>query len=676
MIKNLTLRFGQTPASSPLTIPVGSAVVIVGPNNSGKSRLLQEIEHLLKQDPQRKHEFTFRKNDIPQNNIQEYLLLKDIEPEFPQNPSLLQMLVSQIETDLPQAAFASPGETPLPQTVAEGISINDLSKAMDMLTAGKLVLTSQTQLLIEKLKGSLGSFWATLQSDTILKELKNIGHFSKTFEENIKSHQGEAEQALRDTIKAGVLMLSEMQKNTQSRSAKEAIIEVVKDGRIRIRPYLHLIGPKTLRLDGRQRLEHVRPTALPTKDERSNNPLTKLLKDTPSRELLRQIVHEAFDDYLSIDVSSFQKTELKMSAEPPGEHEFTPLKSETLEYFQRARSIDNFSDGVKSFVGLLSAVLSDEYVVMLIDEPEAFLHPPLARRLGQKLHQLSRKRGAHILAATHSSDFLMGCIQASPDVNIVRLTYRQGIPTARLLPVDELQQMMMDPLLRSTGTLSALFHEGAIVCEGDRDRAFYQEINERLLQNKEGADGCLFMNAHSKQAIHRVIKMLRRMGIPAAAVVDLDLIIDENTLKDLLTAVDASPTAIKSLGMIKGEFFRLFVDMASEKEKGKALLKSQGIKALSEKQRQSMISLFFKPLAEQGIFVVPEGEVESWLSNLHPEGGRPSKSDWLDIIFEALGSDPHGKYIHPGTGDVWDFMRGIAKWIGDPNREGLSSHEP
>jgi predicted ATPase len=43
------------------------------------------------------------------------------------------------------------------------------------------------------------------------------------------------------------------------------------------------------------------------------------------------------------------------------------------------------SDGVQAFVGIVCAVLWGDYRAILIDEPEAFLHPPLARKLGRQL---------------------------------------------------------------------------------------------------------------------------------------------------------------------------------------------------------------------------------------------------------------------------------------------------
>jgi predicted ATPase len=44
MISSLTLKFGRTPGTSGEPIEVTPVTVFVGPNNSGKSRILAEIE--------------------------------------------------------------------------------------------------------------------------------------------------------------------------------------------------------------------------------------------------------------------------------------------------------------------------------------------------------------------------------------------------------------------------------------------------------------------------------------------------------------------------------------------------------------------------------------------------------------------------------------------------------
>jgi ABC-type cobalamin/Fe3+-siderophores transport system ATPase subunit len=44
VLQTITLRAGPTPATSPQAITLTPVTVFVGPNNSGKSRLLKELE--------------------------------------------------------------------------------------------------------------------------------------------------------------------------------------------------------------------------------------------------------------------------------------------------------------------------------------------------------------------------------------------------------------------------------------------------------------------------------------------------------------------------------------------------------------------------------------------------------------------------------------------------------
>ena len=87
---------------------------------------------------------------------------------------------------------------------------------------------------------------------------------------------------------------------------------------------------------------------------------------------------------------------------------------------------------------------------------------------------------------------------------------------------------MRNPLLRSTGVLGGLFYEFVVVTESDSDRAFYQEVNERLLMFKPefGIPNCLFLNAQNKQTVRTIIKPLRELGIPTAGIVDVDILKD------------------------------------------------------------------------------------------------------------------------------------------------------
>jgi len=145
---------------------------------------------------------------------------------------------------------------------------------------------------------------------------------------------------------------------------------------------------------------------------RAENVLAHIFKDDKLRRAISDIVHDAFGVYLTIDALSQQDLRIRLSDTAPSGDEQN-LNEAARIFHAKARHIKEASDGVQAFIGILCAVLSGDYRAILIDEPEAFLHPPLARKLGYQLtSELKSERC--LMASTHSADFLIGCLQASP----------------------------------------------------------------------------------------------------------------------------------------------------------------------------------------------------------------------------------------------------------------------
>ena len=211
--------------------------------------------------------------------------------------------------------------------------------------------------------------------------------------------------------------------------------------------------------------------------------------------------------------------------EPKSDMEERNIHAEGVAFHSKAMLIESASDGVKAFTGIIVELIAGDPRVLLIDEPEAFLHPSLASKLGYEISRAAVQSDKRVFASTHSPTFVMGCIQSGAPINIIRLTYRAGAATARVLPNEEILELMRNPLLRSTGVLNGLFYEFVVVTESDADRAFYQEINDRLLRFKPdwGIPNCLFLNAQGKHTVHTIIRPLRKLGIPAAGIVDVDV---------------------------------------------------------------------------------------------------------------------------------------------------------
>jgi hypothetical protein len=259
----------------------------------------------------------------------------------------------------------------------------------------------------------------------------------------------------------------------------------------------------------------------------------------------------------------------------------------------------------------------------------------------------------------------MGCIQSGAPVTIIRLTYRGGVATSRVLPSNEILELMRNPLLRSTGVLSGLFYEFVIVTESDADRAFYQEINERLLRFKPewGIPNCLFLNAQNKQTVQTIIRPLRKLGIPAVGIVDIDVLKDGGqTWINLLESANVPSLSHAPLGQM-----RAAVKQAMDGT-GRDMKREGGISILQDADQEAALNLV-KQLGEYGIFVVPGGELEVWLKALGATGHGPN---WLIKIFELMGEEPTAAdYIHPSENDVWEFISSIKHWLVQPHRKGI-----
>jgi hypothetical protein len=416
----------------------------------------------------------------------------------------------------------------------------------------------------------------------------------------------------------------------------------------------------TIRLDGSTRLALTMPRLSGDPRKQAQNHLWSLAQNENARILLREMTYDAFERYFLIDPTAMRLFRIKLSEVPPPPGVEQSLTPEAIEFFDQATDIADLSDGIKAFTGLTAAVLSTDYKVMLIDEPEAFLHPVLARKLGRRLNELASARESHVLVATHSPDFLMGCIEFG-DVDVVRLTYKKEQATARHLSSEKLRQMMRDPLLRSTGVLSGLFHEGVAVCEQDPDRALYQEINHRLsVTERGGAENTLFLNAHEKSTVRRIVQPLRELGIPAAAVVDLDIIHDR-TFNNLLRSAFVPDVLVESCSTLRTRIAAKFEEMGLE-------MKQVGIAALPEPEREAAQTLLDN-VAEYGVFIVPTGELERWFPQLRDRSDKPGKSRWVPWVFDLMNTEPELFEIEDG--DVWGFIRKIASWISDPERKGI-----
>jgi hypothetical protein len=176
------------------------------------------------------------------------------------------------------------------------------------------------------------------------------------------------------------------------------------------------------------------------------------------------------------------------------------------------------------------------------------------------------------------------------------------------------------------------------------------------------APSVLFINAQNKQTIRDIIAPLRQFGVPAAAIPDIDILKDGgNVWTGWLTSAHMPSARHAGLAIDRGSIKKVFEDARFD-------MKTGGVTMLEGADKDAANSIL-DSLAEYGVFAVRVGELEGWLGIV---GAQGKKTDWVVDMFKRLGSDPaDGAYVHPGQGDVWDFMRSVIEWIKNPARRGM-----
>ncbi len=218
--------------------------------------------------------------------------------------------------------------------------------------------------------------------------------------------------------------------------------------------------------------------------------------------------------------------ELQLSFEPPDL--LTSLKAVRI-HVREAPDLppseaDELGQGLQSslVVALVRAYQRLRHVnpVLLLEEPEAFLHPQARRAFYSLLEKTSKQ--CQIFYSTHAGEFLD--ITRPEQIALVRKHRTEGTTIVQgdrtLLSPGEQSELKVacevDEKMRE-----ALFSHCAIACEGDSESASIPLILRRAGMDPDRA-GWTVVSAGSKTNLPFVIRLYRHFAIPTVAVFDTD----------------------------------------------------------------------------------------------------------------------------------------------------------
>ncbi|MCC5907526.1 MAG: AAA family ATPase [Balneolaceae bacterium] len=393
---------------------------------------------------------------------------------------------------------------------------------------------------------------------------------------------------------------------------------------------------------------------------------------------LQEAFVTSFDTEIKLDYSGMTQLALRIA------DEFEEIPQDPREAFpiiSKYQILDDQGDGYKSFAGVILSLLLSKNRVVLLDEPEAFLHPAQARQLGYWIAEHSTDIEGQIIVATHNSNFLSGILASSQDVDIYRLNRDSENTVFNLMPAEATENLAKSPLLSSQRILDAIFHTGVVVCEADADRAVYQTAATKEFGNND----LIFIHAHNKQTIPRVVKLFKDVSIPVCAIADLDLINSPSLIElaelcteeeDLVSELKEFQTKVREeiegaenqeiLNKLKNEIEEFLEQLKKDEHELSGargalnrlrkdssdwkIMKVEGIKAFSDELNEEAEQIITK-LKIIGIYLPHVGELEGWM-----DLGTRQKNKWIVKALEEIYDGNCSEELKDFVGEVIGFF--------------------
>ena len=288
--------------------------------------------------------------------------------------------------------------------------------------------------------------------------------------------------------------------------------------------------------------------AIENLDQHASNPI-HMLWDDELESKLSGYFRRAFDEDLILYRGGVRRPPLLV-----GQH-LVPHKGEdrvSASYLERlvasTTPLHSQGDGMRSFASVILHLLAPiTPTVLILDEPEAFLHPPQARLLGEII-ATERSPQAQLFVATHSPDVLHGLINVASDrLRMLRVQREGNVNRVKQLDKDLVREISVDPLMKYSSVLSGVFHERVIICESDADCMFYSSILDLSEVRGETQPDVLFVHASGKGRIAALAKTLVALGVPVDVIADIDVLHDTSDFKSIVEALDQDTTVVSVL---------------------------------------------------------------------------------------------------------------------------------
>ena len=186
--------------------------------------------------------------------------------------------------------------------------------------------------------------------------------------------------------------------------------------------------------------------------------------------------------------------------------------------------------------------------VLLIEEPELYLHPQAIEILRDALKTISTQ-GYQIIFSTHSPFMI-----TSKDVentllirkNDTRGTYKRNSLKAAIPTVVTEAPSQLELLFSLSHSSNILFSERVILAEGTTENRLLPSIIQKVTSKTIGLHKTALVSMGGSGSTKKAMKVLQAMDIPTKAIVDLDYALKHGEHEGFLVVNDSDVVAIKN----------------------------------------------------------------------------------------------------------------------------------
>lgn len=257
--------------------------------------------------------------------------------------------------------------------------------------------------------------------------------------------------------------------------------------------------------------------------------------------------------------------------------------------------------------------------ILLIDEPELYLHPQAIEILRDALKIISTQ-GYQVIFSTHSPFMI-----TSKDVentllirkNDTQGTHKRNSLKTAIATVASAHPSQLGIVFSLSNSSNILFSERVILAEGKTENRLLPKIIQKVTGRTLGLLKTALVPMDGSGSTRKTIEVLSAMAIPTKGIVDLDYALKEGESQGFLTTDDADVTAIQAHLATIASTHSINLNNGWPTKTGSALTAAQAFELLAQEPAiQTNLTSLKAKMQATGVYVWTKGTIESHLGGI------------------------------------------------------------